>query len=111
VQNSEPGPPGFRGDQNLIQIVDPKWESAASSWLKVVPWGFRKLLKWVKDTYDNPLVYVTENGFSDDNSVGLNDTRRINYFRQYINYLLKAVKLDECNVMGYTAWYEIILHF
>lgn len=33
-----------------------------SSWLYVVPWGFQKMLKWVAGRYDNPGIYVTENG-------------------------------------------------
>ena len=37
---------------------------ADSEWLYVVPWGFGKVLKWVADRYDNPPIYVTENGCS-----------------------------------------------
>ncbi|CAG7726489.1 unnamed protein product, partial [Allacma fusca] len=75
-------------------------------WLKVVPWGFRKLLNWIKDTYDNPEVLVTENGFSDneEDGIGLEDSGRENFYRLYINEMLKAVKLDGCNVTSYMAW-------
>ena len=45
----------------------------------MVPWGFRKLLLWVKDHYDNPVVYVTENGFSDEGE--LRDLGRIDYYQ------------------------------
>lgn len=69
-----------------------------------MPWGFRKLLVWIKDTYKNPLVYVTENGFSDLPEVGVNDVGRIKYYREYINEMLKAVTIDKCNVKSYTAW-------
>ena len=98
------GAPGWIGDQDTYTFQDGTWEESASSWLKVVPWGFRKLLVWINKTYGNPILYVTENGFSDDDSVGLADTGRINYYTNYINNMLKAVLIDGCNVVSYTAW-------
>lgn len=55
---------------------------AASEWLYVVPWGLRKLLNWIRTTYNNPVVYITENGFSDHGQ--LDDSDRIDYYKQYI---------------------------
>jgi len=104
VTASEGGAPGWQGDQNTVTTQDDTWEESASSWLKVVPWGFYKLLNWIRVTYDNPLLYVTENGYSDYDDVGLNDTRRVNYYNLYINNMLKAVLLDGCNIKSYTAW-------
>lgn len=49
-------------------------------------------------------MIVTENGWSDSNAVGLNDTKRIGYYTDYINNVMKAVLEDDCNVKGYTAW-------
>lgn len=98
------GFPGWSGDQQTSKRKDPSWEGSASGWLKKVPWGFRKFLNWVKDTYDNPEIIVTENGFSDTPQTGVNDDARIAYYIAYINNLLKAVLLDGVNVTGYTAW-------
>jgi len=62
---------------------------AASDWLYVVPWGMRRTLCWLKQRYSNPVVYVTENGFSD--SAGTTDDHdRIDYLRRYINEVLKG---------------------
>jgi lactase-phlorizin hydrolase len=95
-------PIGWKSDQNVVFSYHEDWPESASAWLKVVPWGFRKLLKWINKTYGNPLVYVTENGFSDED--GLIDSNRTNYYRNYINNLLYAVNVDGCNVKSYTAW-------
>jgi len=34
----------------------------ASDWLYVYPRGFRDLLLYTKEKYNNPLIYITENG-------------------------------------------------
>lgn len=63
---------------------DPKWPASTLNWLKTVPWGFRKLLNWIKKTYNNPLVYITENGYVDAGT--LKDYKRIEYHKvQKIN--------------------------
>lgn len=35
---------------------------AASSWLYVVPWGIRKVLNYIAERYNNPPIYIMENG-------------------------------------------------
>ena len=62
---------------------------AQSKWLYVVPWGLRKLLNWIKKEYNNPPLYITENGFSDKGT--LDDQDRIDYYRGYINEVLKGM--------------------
>lgn len=81
----------------------------------------RHLLNWIRKEYDNPEVFVTENGVSDQGDVsiwliiaksrwsifiptgGLNDTRRVFYFNSYLSSILGAIK-DGCNIKGYIAW-------
>jgi beta-glucosidase/6-phospho-beta-glucosidase/beta-galactosidase len=46
--------------------------------LQVVPWGFRKVLNWIAKEYNNPPVFITENGFSDYGE--LNDSDRVDYY-------------------------------
>ena len=43
----------------------------------MVPWGFRKLLTWISEEYNNPPIFVTENGYADEG--GLEDDTRIKY--------------------------------
>lgn len=95
---------GWDIDQANEKFVDPSWPETSAVWLRVVPWGLRKVLNWIKDTYDNPEIYVTENGYADFPDTGLTDTGRMNYYRDYINQMLKAVKIDNVRVTKYTAW-------
>jgi lactase-phlorizin hydrolase len=45
--------------------------------LQVIPWGFRKMLNWLAKEFNNPPVFVAENGVSD--SEELSDTDRVDY--------------------------------
>ncbi|TRY82024.1 hypothetical protein DNTS_006672 [Danionella cerebrum] len=91
-------------DRDLAELVDPNWPDPGSEWLYSVPWGFRRLLGFVKTQYGDPNIYVTGNGVSEKMMcTDLCDDWRIQYFRDYINEMLKAVK-DGVNVKGYTAW-------
>ncbi|CAI8616321.1 unnamed protein product [Vicia faba] len=82
---------------------------SASSWLCIYPRGFRQLLLYVKNKYNNPLIYITENGcaeFSDPTlslEESLLDTYRIDYYYRHLYYLATAIK-DGVNVKGYFAW-------
>lgn len=95
---------GWQYDTDAKSFQDHRWYSAASSWLKITPFGLRRLMNWLKATYGSDIeIYITENGFSDFLG-NLDDQQRIYYYKHYINQLLKAIKLDECNIKGYYAW-------
>lgn len=47
--------------------------------MQVVPTGFANLLRWCKSSYNDPPIYITENGFSDLPGT-LEDYGRISYF-------------------------------
>ncbi|XP_078037292.1 myrosinase 1-like [Augochlora pura] len=93
--------PSYDNDQGVVYDSDPSWKTAASSWLKVVPEGFRDMLRKLAK-YGNPPLYVTENGFSDFGTV--NDTARIDYFRAYLKEMLLAIHVDGIDIRGYYAW-------
>ncbi|GFG30514.1 hypothetical protein Cfor_08137, partial [Coptotermes formosanus] len=65
-------------DTGVVNMRDDKYATAASRWLQVVPWGFRKLLNWIAKEYNNPPVLITENGFSDHGEI--DDTNRVDYY-------------------------------
>ncbi|GAB0098174.1 Glycoside hydrolase family 1 [Sergentomyia squamirostris] len=93
--------PSFQHDMNTVESKDPLWPVAASPWLHVVPYGMYKLLHWIRKEYNNPDVYVTENGYSDHG--GTKDEGRVNYLNSYLEAVLDAIE-DGCNVKGYFAW-------
>nr|XP_006006254.1 PREDICTED: lactase-phlorizin hydrolase [Latimeria chalumnae] len=94
----------YDADRGVGAVTDRSWLNSGSSWLKVTPFGFRRILNWIKEEYNNPPIYITENGISERGEPDLKDTWRINYLKSYINEALKAVKLDGVDLRGYTAW-------
>ncbi|XP_018565435.1 myrosinase 1-like [Anoplophora glabripennis] len=89
-------------DIRATASTDPSWPVAPNG-NTVVPWGARKYLKWVKDTYNNPDILITENGVADDGST-LEDDDRISFYQDYLKAILDAMYEDEVKVFGYTAW-------
>ncbi|XP_027341440.1 beta-glucosidase 12-like [Abrus precatorius] len=83
--------------------------NAASSWLYVYPKGILELLLYVKEKYNNPLIYITENGIDEFNDPTLSleeallDTYRIDYYYRHLFYLHSAIR-DGANVKGYFVW-------
>ncbi|XP_061468687.1 lactase/phlorizin hydrolase [Rhineura floridana] len=94
----------YDADRGVASITDRSWLGSGSFWLKVTPFGFRRLLKWIKEEYNNPPIYVTENGISERIDGGFNDIWRIHYLKSYINEALKGVVLDGVDLRGYTVW-------
>ncbi|POO00088.1 Glycoside hydrolase [Trema orientale] len=92
-------------DKNGIPIGTP----TALGWLFIYPKGFRKLLLYIKEHYNNPIIYITENGLADTNNNSLpikeaiKDSLRIRYLHGHLSYLLKAIR-EGVNVKGYYVW-------
>ncbi|XP_021288993.1 beta-glucosidase 42-like isoform X2 [Herrania umbratica] len=104
----------FYRAQEMERIVE--WEGgekigekAASEWLYVVPWGIRKVLNYIAQTYSNLPIYVTENGMDDEENNNLplheilDDKLRVRYFKGYLAAVAQAIK-DGADVRGYFAW-------
>uniref|UniRef100_A0A8C8R6Z1 Lactase n=1 Tax=Pelusios castaneus TaxID=367368 RepID=A0A8C8R6Z1_9SAUR len=98
--------PEYEKIGNFSQHVDPSWPQTASSWIRVVPWGLRRLLKFISQEYTGTgiPIYIAGNGVpTNDGGDVINDTKRMEYFRLYINEALKAIKLDAVDVQTYIA--------
>jgi beta-glucosidase len=96
---------GMVEDQDIVLRSDPAWKKTDMGW-NVVPWGCQKLLEWIHNRYGAPEIILTENGCAyDDEPVNgvVNDTRRINYYREYIKACHAALE-NGVNLKGYFAW-------
>ncbi|CAG9841134.1 unnamed protein product [Diabrotica balteata] len=97
------GNPSFGSDISALEWARPEWPKGNGDWFSIVPWGLRKLLVWLKDTYNDREIIITENGLSDSTGV-LEDDHRVDYFRDYISNCLDAIYEDNVNLSTYIAW-------
>ena len=96
---------GLSEDQDVNLKVDPKWEKTSMKW-SIVPWGCQKLLEWIADRYDNPILYITENGcaFNDRIENGeVNDQARLDFVKGYLEACHQAIQ-NGVNLKGYFLW-------
>ncbi|KAM1276190.1 hypothetical protein ACFX2J_028488 [Malus domestica] len=82
---------------------------AASDWLYIYPKGIHDLMIYTKKKYNDPAIYITENGVDEftNSSLSLaealNDTIRVNYYRDHLCHLQAAIQ-SGAKVKGYFAW-------
>lgn len=78
-----------------------------SSWLATYPEGLKNLLIHTKTNYQNPIIYITENGYLDYDSSEvqklIRDEGRVTYYRSHLNALHESIKAG-VRVKGYFAW-------
>lgn len=71
------------------------------------PEGLRYALNLFYERYELPL-FIVENGFGaidiKEEDGTCNDDYRIDYFREHIKEMKKAVEIDGVELMGYTPW-------
>lgn len=72
----------------------------------VVPNGLREMLLWISMRYNNPLIYITENGSAEaelDAETLLHDKRRREFFEGHIRASAEAIS-GGVKLAGYFAW-------
>ncbi|KAK6147452.1 hypothetical protein DH2020_018364 [Rehmannia glutinosa] len=88
----------------------PIGRQAGSDWLFVVPVGIYQLLVYTKEKYNDPIIYITENGVDEKNHkhlpviAALEDDDRIEFHEQHLAYMKKAMDEHQVNVKGYMIW-------
>ena len=99
-------------DSNLL-------ESAKNPYLKMEPWGrfldpvgLRITMNDIYDRYQKPL-FIVENGLGaldePDENGKIHDSYRVDYLRDHIIEMKKAVDEDGVELLGYTCWGPIDL--
>ncbi|KAM0004872.1 putative beta-glucosidase [Helianthus debilis subsp. tardiflorus] len=76
--------------------------------MRVVPRGMREMIEYLKKSYDNKPMFVTENGYSEplaenENQNVLQDNKRVEYHKMYLSSLAQAIS-DGADVRGYFVW-------
>ncbi|XP_050670535.1 myrosinase 1-like isoform X2 [Leptidea sinapis] len=93
--------PSHDADAGYMSYKPPEWKIGESDRTMYAPWGFSKILAYIRNVYNNVPVFITENGFASHG--GLVDDDRVTYYRGYISAMLDAI--DEGSyIIGYTAW-------
>ena len=96
---------GVFADQRVALTADPDWELTDMQW-PVVPWGLRELLLWIGERYDNPPIYITENGCATPDVVvdgRCADPRRTAFLEGYLGAVHEAIERG-VDVRGYFVW-------
>jgi len=94
------------GGNLAMRITNPYLETSEWGW-QIDPVGLRYALNILYDRYHKPIMIV-ENGLGardvleEDKSV--HDPYRIDYFKQHIAAMERAINEDGINVIGYTPW-------
>ncbi|MFJ6413688.1 6-phospho-beta-glucosidase BglA [Terribacillus saccharophilus] len=91
----------------LAQSVENPYIKASDWGWSIDPTGLRYTLNRFYDRYQIPL-FIVENGFGAIDNVeedgSIHDPQRIDYLRSHIEELIKAVKYDGVDLLGYTPW-------
>ncbi|CAN1809439.1 Beta-glucosidase 11 [Linum perenne] len=79
-----------------------------SYWQYLYPEGLRVLLEYTKETYMDPVIYITENGKQDNATQtleeALKDESRIDFYNSHLTSVLTAMNEKQVKVKGYFAW-------
>ncbi|WZZ75779.1 hypothetical protein YC2023_087149 [Brassica napus] len=104
----EPGQGGSRAEgfvySNALKNGLPLGERTRVNWFNVYPQGMEEMLMYATERYRNIPLYVTENGFGENNTgVLLNDYRRVKFMSNYLDALKRAMRKG-ADVRGYFTW-------
>nr|BAP90524.1 beta-primeverosidase [Ophiorrhiza pumila] len=90
-----------------IRNGKPIGEQTGASILYVYPKGLTDLLVYIKEKYQNPTIYITENGYAEINidsvEKGVNDPERVDFYRGHFKALKAAID-EGVDVKGFFAW-------
>lgn len=92
---------------NILPGVRNRYLPSTEWDFQIDPKGLRIALNTMYDRYNKP-IFVAENGLGAIDTVNpdgsVNDTYRIDYLREHISEMKKAIEIDGVDVFGYTSW-------
>lgn len=98
---------GSESDGEFGHVVRNPYVEASDWGWQIDPVGLRYSLNALYERYNIPL-FIVENGLGARDTVeedgSINDEYRIQYFRDHIAEMKKAVELDGVDLIGYTPW-------
>ncbi|VVA89762.1 unnamed protein product [Arabis nemorensis] len=97
----------FTTDMAVIMIL--YGNTSFTSEYANTPWSLQQVLLYIKETYDNPPIYIAENGLHKTPQIhktpqtSLEDTTRVQYLSSHIEAVLQSLRKGS-NVKGYFQW-------
>ena len=103
-----------KGDGDINLDYDEENDLCDNPYIQKTQWGWpidakglRYTLNWLYDRYQLPM-FIVENGFGaiDQKEVdgSVHDQYRIDYLKEHIQEMKKAVDIDGVDLLGYTVW-------
>lgn len=68
------------------------------------------LFRYIKNTYNNPVVYILGIGLLDDTGV-INDQNRVEYLQKHFQQAALSVSVDLVKLVGLTSDYDFMFSF
>jgi beta-glucosidase len=96
---------GISEDQDVELTTDEAWKKSTMGWA-FVPWGCKKLLHWIDQRYNHPVIHITENGCALDDKVEdgrVHDPDRAEFIESYLRACQEAIE-EGVNLRGYFVW-------
>ncbi|EOY28640.1 Beta glucosidase 46 isoform 2, partial [Theobroma cacao] len=99
---------GFWGQSSQKNGI-PIGELTDLDWLNVYPQGMEKIVTYLKETYHNIPMIITENGYGEVSKANstteefLHDVKRVEYLAGYLDQLSTAIRKG-ADVRGYFVW-------
>ncbi|CAA2987528.1 beta-glucosidase-like isoform X1 [Olea europaea subsp. europaea] len=113
ITKSTSSPPHYDNDRHVENHTHrngvPIGPRGGSMWLYIVPEGIFHLMPYIKEKYNNPAIFITENGVDEvnDKTITISKARvdeiRIKYHRDHLAFLKKAME-HGVRVKGYFIW-------
>ncbi|KAF7806962.1 beta-glucosidase 17 isoform X3 [Senna tora] len=90
---------------DYTELISETSLQAGSDWLYIYPQGIQELLQYTKEKFNNPVIYITENGVDEvnDGKRSLDDKMRIEYISRHLLYVQRAIR-SGVKVKGYFSW-------